>query len=92
VHAHDYTGENTIERELALVKIRCTPHERTELMQISHVFGAVIQDLSETSMIIQATGSSDKLDGLHQMLSKYTILEMVRTGKVLMARGDQTTG
>ncbi|MBN1524736.1 MAG: acetolactate synthase small subunit [Spirochaetales bacterium] len=92
VHATDHTGDNIIDRELALIKLQCAAEQRTEIMQISHVFDAVVINLTDNTMIIQSTGSTEKLDGFHKMLGKYKIIEMVRTGKVLMSRGEELTG
>ncbi len=91
VHAIDHTGENTVEREMALVKINCTAQQRTEVMQLVHVFRCDIVDISETSLTFQATGSSEKLDAVHTMFDPYGVLEIIRTGKIVIARGESTT-
>ena len=88
VHAVDHTGENVIVRELALYKVKCGVDQRTEIMQIGHAFNCQILGLTEGSIIFQATGTTEELDGLHSMLGKYGIMEMVRTGKVLMSRNE----
>lgn len=87
----DHTGGNTVVKELALIKIAVSAAERTEALQIGEHFGCKTVDLTPSSMILMATGNSEKLDALTAMLSKFRIIELVRTGKVVMARGDGLT-
>ena len=91
LHATDHTGDITVEKELVLIKIQFPIEKRTEILQISEHFKCQTVDISEQTLMIQATGNSDKIDALHSMLSKYGILEMVRTGKIIMARGASPT-
>ena len=91
IHAKDHTGETAVEKELALIKVRCAPEKRTEVLQIAEHFKGQAVDLSETTLMLQATGSTEKLDALEMMLDKYDIVELVRTGKVIMARGETGT-
>ncbi len=91
LHATDHTTEVVIEKELALIKVECSTEQRTEILQISEHFKCQTVDITEKTLMLQSTGNSDKLDALHTLLSKYSILEMVRTGKIIMARGDTST-
>ncbi len=91
IHAKDHTGETVVEKELALIKVRCAPERRTEVLQIAEHFKGQALDLSESTILIQATGGTEKLDALETMLDKYGIVELVRTGKVIMARGETGT-
>ncbi len=91
VHAIDNTGKDVIQRELALVKVRCPPEKRTEVLDVVHTFKGHVLDLSENALTAQITGNTEKLDALHRMLGGYGVIEMVRTGKVLMARGEEVT-
>ncbi len=91
LHCFDHTGENAVVKELALIKIGVGPEQRTEVLQVAEHFGCKTVDLTDTSMILMATGDTDKLDALVGMLQKYRIIELVRTGKVVMARGDEVT-
>ena len=87
----DHTGDAAVIRELALVKIRSTSSQRAEALQIVEHFACKTVDLTETSMILQCTGNSEKVDALISMLAKFRLIELVRTGKVVMARGDGMT-
>lgn len=91
IHCIDHTIDNAISKEMGLIKISASPEERSEALQIAEHFGCKTVDLTESSMILQVVGSSAKLDSMVKMISKFPIIEIVRTGKVTMARGDQQT-
>lgn len=91
VHAVDHTGDVVIERELALIKIHCTPEQRTEILQVAEHFKCRSMDLTEDTMTFEVTGTTEKLNALHLLLDKYGILESIRTGKLVMMRGRQET-
>ena len=79
------------EKELALIKVRCTAEQRTEILQLCDHFHANTVDMTMTSMIIQITGNSTKVDTLKSLLQKFEIVEYIRTGKVIMLRGEDKT-
>ena len=91
IHATDHTGQNTLERELALFKVNCSPEKRGQILQISDHFKCRSIDLSEDTMTFEVTGSTEKLNALQSMLDKYGILESIRTGKLVMMRGKTET-
>lgn len=91
VQAKDHTDMNVVEKELALIKVRCAPEQRTEILQLCDHFKAVTVDMTETSMIIQITGNSDKIDAMKSLCKKFEIVEYIRTGKVIMLRGEEHT-
>ena len=91
VHAADNTGKDVIQRELALVKVRCSAEKRAEVLDVVHTFKGQVVDLSEGALTVQVTGDSEKVDALHKMLGRYGVIEMVRTGKVIVARGEEVT-
>jgi acetolactate synthase-1/3 small subunit len=91
VHAIDHTGDLAYETEIALVKVEALLEERTEILQIAEHFKARVVDYGTESMIMQAYGSSEKLDALISLLRPFSIAELVRSGKLLMARGRSTT-
>ena len=91
IHAKDYSADEAITRELALFKVGCSVAERTEVLQIAEVFRGKTIDISEETITIEATGTTEKMDALEKLLSKFDLREMVRTGKVVMARGQQMT-
>ena len=79
-------GES-VERELAIIKVSADKESRSEIMQIVNIFRAKIIDVSHRSMIIEATGDEEKIDAIVQLLRQFGIKEMARTGKVSMVRG-----
>jgi acetolactate synthase-1/3 small subunit len=89
--ATEHLDDDTLKKELALIKLSATPDTRTEILQLVRHFKAQTVDFTEESMIIEVTGNSDKLDAMIGMLKKFGILELVRTGKVVMARGSDAT-
>ena len=91
IHARNHTDDQAVTRELAMFKVGCTVAERTEILQITEVFRGKTVDISDETVTVEATGTSDKMDALEQLLSKFDLREMVRTGKVVMARGDAVT-
>jgi len=91
VHAIDHTGDAAYETEIALIKLRCNSDERHEILQIVEHFGAKVVDFARDSLMIRIYGSSEKLDAIRDLLGKFEITEIVRSGKILMARGRATT-
>jgi acetolactate synthase-1/3 small subunit len=89
--ARDRTGEDIIERELAIIKLRCGAEVRTDILQIARAFSCEVVDLSDKSVTFQVSGKTEKLDALNKIFEPYGIREMVRTGKLLMARGEEST-
>ncbi len=76
-----------VERELALVKVRADPATRSQVLEVAAVFHAEIIDMSPATLVLEATSSPGKLDALLAMLEPYGVCELVRTGRVALARG-----
>jgi len=87
----DHTGDESVIKELAMIKVAVNAAGRSEVLQVGEHFGCKAMDLTETSMILMCTGNSEKIDALIQMLRKFKLIELVRTGKVVMSRGDLMT-
>jgi acetolactate synthase-1/3 small subunit len=83
----DVTDLPTVDRDLALIRVRCAPAERAELAQLAEIFRGRIVDVAPDSVIVEVTGDGAKVDGLVELLRPRGLLEMVRTGKVAMLRG-----
>jgi acetolactate synthase-1/3 small subunit len=75
-------------RDLAMIKVATTAETRAQVMQLVEVFRARVVDVSPTSLIIEITGTEDKIDGLVEVLRPYGLLEMARTGRLAMSRGN----
>ena len=91
VHAIDHTGQAVIESELALVKMKAGLKDRTEILQVAENFKAKVVDYSAESMILRCAGETEKLDAFVGLLKPFGIIELVRSGKILMARGLEET-
>jgi acetolactate synthase-1/3 small subunit len=83
----DVTEKSSVVRDLALIKVAVNTANRTEVMQLADVFRARIVDVTNDSVIVETTGTEDKIEGLIEVLRPFGIIEMVRTGIVAMARG-----
>ena len=90
IHATEHQDQTAVQKELALIKVKMGHHRDQVLQAVGH-FKAHTVDLSPGSVIIQLTGSAHKIDTAIAYLSEYGILEVVRTGKVVMARGSHET-
>jgi acetolactate synthase-1/3 small subunit len=88
VKVSDITGENTVTRELALVKVKATSATRSEIIQIVDIFRANIVDVSPESVTIEVTGDGDKVSSLMNLLRSFGIKEIARTGYIAMTRGN----
>lgn len=77
----------TIARDLAMIKVSAVGDARTQVMQLVDVYRARIVDVSPETLVIETTGTEDKIDSLLEVLRPYGVIEMVRTGRVEMARG-----
>ena len=89
IKVSDLKPEESVERELALIKVNVDPEKRAEIMMITDIFRARIVDVSPKTMIIEVTGDEDKINALTNLLRQYGIKEMVRTGKIAMIRGGK---
>ncbi|MGN0708335.1 MAG: acetolactate synthase small subunit [Faecalibacterium sp.] len=79
--------ENTLQRELLLLKVAADVSNRAELREIASIYKAKIIDLSPDSMIFELTGKPEKIDAFLLMFQEYTILEQCRTGVTALERG-----
>jgi acetolactate synthase-1/3 small subunit len=84
----DVTHMPTVDRDLALIRVKCAPAERAELASLVEIFRGRIVDVARESVIVEVTGDEQKVNGLVDLLRVRGIVEMVRTGKVAMVRGS----
>ena len=91
LHATDRTGEDIIRHETALFKLQSDVQSRGELLQLAHALRCDIIEVGKQHIILEATGESKQLDNILTVLRSYPIVEMIRTGKILMARGPEET-
>ncbi|MBP5358471.1 MAG: acetolactate synthase small subunit [Treponema sp.] len=79
----------TTQREMALIKVKATGEKRAVIIETCNIFRAHIVDVSENALIVEATGSEDKISSLIRLLEPYGILELLKSGLTAMDRGDK---
>ena len=87
VRVVELSEEDTISRELALIKVKSNSATRSEIMQIVDVFRANIVDVGSDSLTVEVTGDENKIDSLLTLLQGFGIKELARTGRIAMTRG-----
>lgn len=88
IEVTDLTTGTHVERELVLIKLSAAPHERAEILQVAEIFRARVVDVKPTSLTLEITGDEGKLNAAIEVLDTYGILELARTGKIAMLRGN----
>ena len=87
VEVQDITEKNIVWRELALIKVKSTAGTRSEILELAGIFRVNVVDIGAQTMTMEITGGRQKIDSLVQLLRKYTVLEVMRTGRVATLRG-----
>jgi len=85
--AENISGRPLLERDLALIKVLADQQNRPHLMELVKVFRARVVDVAPESLIIEISGTVDKIDGLLEVLRPFGVLEMARSGRISMTRG-----
>lgn len=86
----ELTPAEAVERELQLIKVASTGETRSEIVEIAGIFRANVVDVDAESLIVEATGSADKLAALIRLLEPYGIRELVRSGTIALGRGARS--
>jgi acetolactate synthase I/III small subunit len=87
----DLEPGDTVARELALFKVAADGGTRTEVMQICEIFRGKVVDVSKRAVIIEITGTKDKLEAFERMVRPFGLIEMMRTGEIAISRGRGET-
>ena len=82
--------EQSVCRELLMIRVKTTTSSRSEIMEVANIFRAKIIDVSSTSLVLELTGTRTKVDAFQNMLTPFGILEIVRTGIAGLERGEIT--
>lgn len=90
IHVDDVTDKPCVVRETALIKVDADAPKRREVMDLAEMHRARIADVANSSMIVEVTGESDKIDTLIGLLEPIGVSEVIRTGKIVMTRGQVT--
>jgi acetolactate synthase-1/3 small subunit len=86
--AENVTERPLLERDLAMIKVTADQTSRPHLMELIKVFRARVIDVAPQSLILEVSGTVDKIDGLLEVLRPFGVLEMVRSGRIAMTRGS----
>ncbi|ODS59299.1 MAG: acetolactate synthase small subunit [Acidobacteria bacterium SCN 69-37] len=92
VRVENVTALPTVYRFLALIKVSASVETRTQIMQIVDVFRARVVDVATDSLMVEVTGTDEKIDGLLDILRPFGLLEVARTGQLAMTRGNAARG
>ena len=91
IKIRDLEPTETVARELALFKISADGASRAEVMQMVEIFRGKIIDVSKRSVIVEVTGSWDKIEAFERMVRPFGLIEMARTGEIAISRGRGET-
>jgi acetolactate synthase-1/3 small subunit len=87
----DLDPEGTVSRELAMFKISADGQTRAEVMQICEIFRGKVVDVGKRSIIIEITGTNDKIEAFERLVRPFGMVEMMRTGEIAIVRGRGET-
>ncbi len=89
IKVEDLTGQDTLDRELVLVKVVASPKTRADIIQVVNTFRAKIVDVNPKTITVEVTGTESKLDAMLELLRPFGLRELVRTGLISMARKQE---
>jgi len=87
----DLEPSETVARELALFKVSADGPQRAEIMQICEIFRGKVVDVSKRAVIVEITGTTEKVEAFERMVRPFGLIEMMRTGEIAIARGRGET-
>jgi len=91
IKIRDLDPADTVARELALFKVAADAGARGEVMQIAEIFRAKIIDVTKRALIVEITGTHDKVEAFERMVRPFGLVEMARTGEIAISRGRTET-
>jgi len=90
VKVRNLSEQSIVERDLLLLQVHCPPEKRGELRQVTEVFRGSIVDIAPKSVVIQLTGTEDKIEAFVELCRPYGIKQLARTGVIAISRTSQT--
>ena len=91
IKIRDLEPRETLARELAMFKVSADGASRAEVMQICEIFRGKVVDVTKRSIVVELTGTCDKVDAFEQLVRPFGLIEMARTGEIAIARGRAET-
>jgi acetolactate synthase I/III small subunit len=88
----DISAEDYVERDLMLIKVTSSPQQRTEIALLVEMFRGRVVDISSATMMIEISGQEQKIEAFIELMRPYGILELARTGRIALVRGNRGQG
>ena len=88
VEISDITGDDVVARELALIRVSADQESRASIIEIVEMFRSRVIDVAADSLVIEVTGDEEKIEALYELLLPYGVMELMRTGRIAMKRGE----
>jgi acetolactate synthase-1/3 small subunit len=88
IRVDDISSENYVERDLMLLKVNCSAAKRPEVFQITESFRGRIVDIQHENVMIEISGTEGKVEAFIELMRPYGILELARTGRIALVRGN----
>ncbi len=92
VRVQDLGEVDRVERDLVLIKVNASPSRRAEILEIVELFRGKTVDVGPKELVLELTGAEDKIESFIELMRPYGIKELVRTGRIAMARGPKPAG
>ncbi|MBS3735972.1 acetolactate synthase small subunit [Candidatus Bipolaricaulota bacterium] len=89
ISVKDLSDRSHVERELSLIKVHASTENRSEIIELADIFRAKVADVGKDFVIVEATGSADKVEALEDLLEEFGIEEIARTGRVVLERAEK---
>jgi acetolactate synthase-1/3 small subunit len=88
VRVDDISSENFVERDLMLIKVKCESARRPEVFQLTESFRGRVVDIQHENVMVEISGTEGKVEAFIELMRPYGILELARTGRIALVRGD----
>mgnify|MGYP001242797050 FL=1 len=92
VKVRDFETVDYVERDLMIIRIHTPPEKRPEVIELVNLFRGRVVDVARTSMLVELSGTEDKVEAFIDLVRPYGIRELARTGVIAMSRGQQRNG
>jgi acetolactate synthase-1/3 small subunit len=92
VQVQDISGEDFVERDLMMIKIKSTPQQRMEVVLLVEMFRGRVVDISSENLMVEISGQERKIEAFIELMRPFGIMELVRSGRIAMVRGRPGQG
>jgi acetolactate synthase I/III small subunit len=92
VKVHDISSEDYVERDLMIIKVKATPQQRVEISLLVDMFRGRVVDISAETLMVEISGQEAKIEAFINLMRPYGIIELARTGRIALVRGQPGKG